>query len=167
MKKAGLLLVLFVASLSFAQQETRSTQAPPTRQPNQHKTAPAKKADLSDNYAVTAIKYLTAVQNFELNATNGPIVTAKAKIESAKEDMEAAETVTNCDYADKAPALCPEHMTSTSLELTVLGYVTKVEAYHLDFSAETKAEMSKDEACLSGYKLMLQKRSRETPDACK
>lgn len=48
---------------------------------------PEVKTDLSDDFAKAAIKYVTAVRHFELNATTDTIEKAESRIESAKEDM--------------------------------------------------------------------------------
>jgi hypothetical protein len=118
-------LIAITALILTANAVAQSNKPQPKPQPKPAVKAelPAVKAKLSDDYAKSAIKYLTAVQNFELNATTGPAVVAENKIESAK-DMEAAETTFSCDerVASVGSALtCPEHTVSLFLEITTAG----------------------------------------------
>jgi len=156
-----LIFALFVLpSLAFGQQSARTQAKAEAQQPN-----------LSDDFAKAAIKYVIAVQNFELNATTDTIAKAKSRIESAKEDMEAAETAFACD--EKITKIvgndaCPEHITSVFLELEGSRYVTEVETFHLTFKPEAKAQMDKSAACFDAWKNTLQRRRRNStqPDAC-
>ena len=130
---------------------------------------PKVKPNLSDDFAKAAIKYVITVQNFELNATTDTIEKAESRIESAKEDMEAAETIFGCDEKTAGVGnglLCPEHMTSTSLELQGFGYVTEVKTFHLSFKPEDKVQMDKSAACLNAWKNTLQRRDSTQPSAC-
>jgi hypothetical protein len=130
---------------------------------------PKVKTDLSDDFAKAAIKYVTVVQSFELNATTDTIDKSESRIESAKEDMEAAETTFGCDEQTARlgnGAGCPEHVTSVFLELRGLGHVTNVKLFHLSFKPEDKAQMDKSAACLNAWKNTLQRRSKTEPAAC-
>jgi hypothetical protein len=130
---------------------------------------PKIKTDLSDEFAKAAIKYVVAVQNFELNATTDTTERAESRIESAKVDMEAAETTFGCDEKTaslKNGVACPEHMTSFFLELQGLTYVTYVKIFHSDFKPEEKAQMDKSAACLNAWKNTLQRRDKTQPAAC-
>jgi len=125
--------------------------------------------ELSDGFAKAAIKYIVSVQNFELNAGTISISDAEAKVESAKEDMEAAESTFDCD--EKTASLgngvaCPEHMTSFFLELDGLGSVTNVKAFHLSFDVKDKRQMEESATCIKAWKSVLQRRRKTRPPAC-
>jgi hypothetical protein len=125
--------------------------------------------ELSDGFAKAAIKYVVSLQNFELNAGTVSIVEAEARVESAKEDMEAAESTFDCD--EKTAALgngvaCPEHMTSFSLEIDGLMHVTAVKTFHLGFEPKDKLHMDRSAGCIGAWKSVLQKRRKTRPLGC-
>lgn len=158
----GIFAVIALASV-FTLAQTKKVQPKPESAPK-----PEVKQRLSDDYAKTAIKYVIALQNFELNATSGPKVAAEARTETAKEDMEAAETQFGCDshFATIAPTFCPEPTTTRLLEIQGVYHTVSVEAYHSGFTLAEKADMGKSYACLDALKTALQKRST-VEDACR
>lgn len=123
---------------------------------------------LSDDYAKAGIKYVVAVLNFESSANTTSVTKAEEKIESAKEDMEAAETAYACDEEIAEVSLhgCPEHLTSVLIELSAFTYVTVVKTNHLDNTAKNQAAQDKEEACINAWKQALQRRDSTQPKAC-
>jgi hypothetical protein len=160
-------VLIFCCSLSFSQSNPpRKTR---TKQSDSTSAAPDKKTQgLSDDYAKAAIKYVVAVQNFESTASSISIMKAEEKIQSAKEDMEAAETAYACDekVANVSLVACPEHLTSTFLEFDAFAYTLAVRTNHLSETADSKAAQDKQGACIDAWKMALQKRDSTQPKAC-
>ncbi|MGH9512518.1 MAG: hypothetical protein ACRD2U_10330 [Terriglobales bacterium] len=139
----GTNIILAIAAFTFA----ASAQTPGA------KTA---LSPLSPEFCKAAIKYLVVLENFEYSAIQTSIGHAEEKLDSSREDVEAAAS---------AEPLSSENLTLVGLEETGLGHVLNVKIYYLSEGKE-RADLAKDEACITAWRQALQKQDSKEPDVC-
>lgn len=147
-------LLSFVISIAaVGQMQEQAAKRSPRTDPANETSA----TELSGDFSRAAIQYIVAVKNFEVSSIEQGEDYAEARVETAKEDMEAAAV---------GSIASPDNLAALSLEIAGVNHTGLAKLEYMEPTTQNADALARDSACLQAWKESLEKRIAAQPTAC-